>query len=151
MRSGIKKLALIVASCGGAGYAPFAPGTVGAAVGLIPVFLLVRHPVLYGVTMIVLFFVGVYAGTIAESVLGVKDSSLIVIDEAVSTMITFAFLRLTVAGVIIGFILNRLLDIVKPFPARSIQTVCGGWGVMLDDVVSAVYSNLVLRLILYVL
>jgi len=147
----MKKLALLVASCGGMGYAPFAPGTVGAAVGLIPVFLLVRHPALYGVTVIVLFFVGVYASTIAETVLGVKDSPRIVIDEAVSTMITFAFLRLTVAGVIIGFILNRVLDILKPFPARSIQSARGGWGVMLDDVVSAVYSNLLLRLILLVL
>jgi phosphatidylglycerophosphatase A len=144
----MKRFALILATCGGAGYAPFAPGTVGAAVGLIPVLLLARHPALYWGTLVVLLLAGVWASTIVETVVGEKDPSIVVIDEAVSTMLTFAWIKITVAGIIIGFILNRVLDIVKPFPAGSLQNASGGWGVMLDDVASATYSNLALRLIL---
>ncbi len=143
----MKKLSFLLATCCGAGLAPLAPGTAGAAVGLIPVLILCRWPIPYTIAALVLFFMGVRASTVMEGSLGEKDSPRIVIDEAVSIMITFAYLPLTGAVILVGFILNRFLDIVKPFPAGRVQTLKGGWGVMMDDFVSGVYSNLILRLI----
>ena len=142
----MRKAAVIFATCFGAGYAPLAPGTAGAAVGLIPVFLLARWPFLYCAATAVLFFAGVASSSVAEEEFGEKDSPRIVIDEAVSMLITFAGMPLTGFAVAGGFVLNRLLDIFKPFPAGRLQKLGGGWGVMLDDLASAIYSNIFLRI-----
>jgi phosphatidylglycerophosphatase A len=144
----MRRLSVIFASCCGAGYAPLAPGTAGAAVGLVLVFLLKGEPFyLYAGAAFVLFFLGVKASTVSEEAFGEKDSPRIVIDEAVSMMITMASLPLNAFTVVTGFVLTRFLDIVKPFPAGRLQRLRGGWGVMMDDVVAGVYSNLLLRIV----
>ena len=142
----MKRLAILVATCCGAGYAPFAPGTAGAAVGLIPVLLLSGRPLGYAAATVILFFAGVAAGTAAEKAFGEKDPPRVVIDEAASVMITFAFLPLTAWALLAGFTLNRVMDIVKPFPADRLQGLRGGWGIMMDDLVAGIYANLALRL-----
>ena len=143
----MKKIAILFATCFGAGYAPLAPGTAGAAAGLLPVLILAQWPWIYCSVAVLLFLVGVWASGIAEEAFGQHDSPRIVIDEAASAMVTFAGLSLTPLTLLIGFILNRLLDIVKPFPAARIQRVGGGWGIMLDDLIAGIYSNLLLRII----
>lgn len=146
----MRKTALLLATCFGAGYAPLAPGTVGAAVGLIPAVALAGWPLAYAGAACLLFFLGVRASTIAGEILGEKDSPRIVIDEAASMMITLAGLPITGLTVACGFVLNRLLDIVKPFPAGRAERLNGGWGVMTDDLVAGIYSNILVRLILYI-
>ena len=142
------RAALLVATCLGAGYAPLAPGTAGAAVGLIPALLLNGWtPAAYGAVVCGLFLLGVAASRAAEASFGESDSPRIVIDEAVSMMITLAGISLGAFTVIGGFVLNRFFDIVKPFPARRLERMGGGWGVMLDDVVAGVYGNIVLRVL----
>lgn len=143
----MKKAAILFATCFGAGYAPLAPGTAGAAAGLLPVLILARWPWIYGIVAVFLFLAGVWASSIAEESFGQHDSPRIVIDEAVSAMVTFAGLSLTPMTLFLGFVLNRFLDIVKPFPAGSVQRVGGGWGIMLDDLVAGIYSNIILRII----
>jgi len=138
---------MFIATCGGAGYVPFAPGTAGTAVGLAPVLLLWRQPLFYWMALAALAATGVYAAARAEETLGVKDSPHIVIDEAVSAMIIFAGIGITWKILVLGFILNRLLDIVKPFPAGRLQDLHCGWGIMLDDIVAAAYGNVLLRII----
>lgn len=144
-------MAILFATCFGAGYAPLAPGTAGAAAGLLPALLLARWPWIYGIVAAFLFFAGVWASTLAEEEFGEHDSPRIVIDEAASAMVTFAGLALTPMTLFLGFILNRLLDIVKPYPAGSVQRAEGGWGIMLDDLVTGIYSNLLLRIIFHLL
>jgi len=151
-RGGIlKKLAVVLATCFGAGYAPFAPGTAGAAVGLVPVYVLAPWPAGYCGAAGLLVCVGIAASGVAAASCKEKDSHRIVIDEAASIMLTFAGIPLAWPVVLTGFLLNRALDIVKPFPAGRAQRLPGGWGIMLDDVVAGVYANLFLRAGMYFL
>lgn len=140
------RLAMAVATCCGVGRCPVAPGTAGAAVGLLPAVLLAPWPILYAAATVALFFAGVAAGTAAEKALGEKDPPRVVIDEAASVMITFAFVPLTAGVLLAGFILNRALDILKPFPAGRSQALPGGWGIMVDDLFAGIYANAALQL-----
>jgi phosphatidylglycerophosphatase A len=74
-----------------------------------------------------------------------------VIDEIIGVMITFVWIPLTVHTLIIGFILFRIMDIVKPFPADRAQKLPGGIGVVADDVIAAVYAHLLLQGILIIM
>lgn len=143
----MRKAAVLLATCFGAGYAPIAPGTVGAAVGLIPTLLLAPWPLAYCFGAALLLLTGVAASSAAETALGQKDSPRIVIDEAASIMVGFAGVAITWKILLCGFVLNRFLDIIKPFPARRLQELSGGWGVMLDDLVAGLYVNFILRVL----
>ncbi|MBI3810977.1 MAG: phosphatidylglycerophosphatase A [Nitrospirae bacterium] len=131
----------------GAGYAPAAPGTAGSLVGLILVFLIHNRPLIfYTAVTLAIFALGVYTAGRVERDTGEKDSRRIVIDE-IAGMLVVGFLLPSGAGYwIAGFILFRALDILKPFPARwAERTIVGGWGIMLDDTVAALYTNLILQ------
>lgn len=142
------RLALLVASFGYAGRSPLAPGTVGSAAAL-PVFLVVRlagSPVLEAGVIIALGAVGVWSASVTERQLGVTDPSVVVIDEVVGMLLTLAFMPLGWAGVLAGFVLFRLFDIIKPYPCARAERLPGGWGIMADDVLAGVYANVVLRI-----
>lgn len=145
------RLAVFVATVGYCGYFPFAPGTVGSAAGLV-VYLLVwwaQSPVVEVGLIVVLFALGVWAGTTAERYFGGIDPGPIVIDEVVGMLITLAFIPVGLSGAIAGFFLFRVYDVIKPFPAGRFERLHGGLGVMADDAMAAVYANLTLRLVLW--
>jgi phosphatidylglycerophosphatase A len=143
-----RSLSIWVATGLGAGYFPLAPGTAGAAVGLALVIALRQTslgPVGLAVCLAaftgVLFVLGVWSAGKAEKVFGRVDPRQVVIDEVAGQILTFvATPRVTWIGLIAGFILFRAFDIVKPFPARRAERFPGGWGIMLDDAVAALYS-----------
>lgn len=84
----------------------------------------------------------------AERLLGRRDAGCIVIDEIVGMLTALAGLPATLFNLSAGFVAFRVLDIIKPFPARYLDArVPGGWGIVLDDVVAGIYSNLLLRII----
>ena len=146
----MKRTALAIASVCGLGRCPLAPGTVGALVGVL-LYLAVMHlawPVYLLITA-ALFVLGVWASSVAEEALGAKDPSRIIIDEVVGYLVTMLWIPFSVPAIVIGFVLNRVLDIVKPYPAGRIQALGGGLGVMADDLISSIYANLILRLILH--
>lgn len=131
------------------GYIPGAPGTYGSLLAAILVFYL---PGLTSATLIIgLFFLGVLSSQLEEKRTGLKDEGKIVIDEIIGVFITFIGFSLSPVIIIIGFILFRLFDIFKPFLIDRVQNLPGGWGVMVDDLVAGIASNLVLRLILYII
>ena len=141
------RLGLFVATCGYIGYVPVAPGTFGSAAGLV-LFYAVRSTGSSGVELaaiIVLFAVGIWSATVAEHHLGDVDPAPVVFDEVVGMLITLAFLPVSVAGAIVGFLVFRALDIVKPWPSSRFERLPGGLGVMADDGMAAVYSNLAMR------
>ena len=127
------------------GYAPFASGTVGSAVGLavywIPGF---EQPQwIIPITAAALFF-GVIASARMEKALG-HDPSEVTIDEVVGMWISLLLLPKSITIALCAFVLFRLFDIVKPPPARIFDRWRGGAGIMLDDVVAGLYTNLILR------
>jgi phosphatidylglycerophosphatase A len=80
-------------------------------------------------------------------VLGGKDPGPVVIDEVLGILITLAFLDVNVAGAIAGFVLFRVFDVVKPFPAARLEPLPGGFGIMMDDAMAAVYAHLAMRVL----
>jgi phosphatidylglycerophosphatase A len=89
----------------------------------------------------VVFAVGVWSAGKAEKAFGRIDPGQVVIDEVMGQIITFiATPRISRVGLIAGFILFRIFDIIKPFPARRCERFPGGWGIMLDDGVAGLYS-----------
>lgn len=145
------RLAVFIATVGYCGYFPFAPGTVGSAAGL-AFYALVwwSGSTVVEVSLIVaLFAAGVWAGTTAERYFGGVDPGPIVVDEVVGMLITLAFIPVGWSGAIAGFFLFRLFDVIKPFPARRLEALHGGLGVMADDAMAAVYANLSLRLAMW--
>ena len=144
--------AVLIATCGGVGYFPVAPGTAGSLVGvgivlglgLLPVALAWRIAAV-AVAAILLMVLGAAAGDQAEKFFGRVDPGQVVIDEVVGQMITLlAWPVLGWKTYAAGFIIFRFFDIVKPFPAGRCERIAGGWGIMLDDVVAGVYSLVVL-------
>ncbi|MSO29584.1 MAG: phosphatidylglycerophosphatase A [Acidobacteria bacterium] len=143
----MRRLGLFIATCGYLGYVPIAPGTFGSAAGL-AVFYLVRSTGSGSVELaaiVGLFAIGVWSGTEAEHHFGDTDPGPIVLDEVVGMLITLALLPVNLTGAIVGFLIFRVLDIVKPWPSAGFEKLPGGLGVMADDGMAAVYGNLILR------
>jgi phosphatidylglycerophosphatase A len=149
-------LAIVIATAGGAGFAPKAPGTAGSLVGVAIYLALTRAGggAYYAHVIIFFFIIGIWASSRIEHMWG-HDAQRIVIDEVVGQMITFGVAagryQLSAFYIILGFVLFRLFDIVKPFPVRYLERFKGGLGVVLDDVGAGLYALAVLTLLRYVL
>ena len=147
------RLAVFVATVGYSGYFPVAPGTIGSLAGLV-VYACVwwsKSPLVEVATIVLLFAAGVWAGTVAERYFGGIDPGPIVIDEVVGMLITLLFVPVGWSGAILGFFLFRVFDVIKPYPARRLERLHGGLGVMADDAMAAIYANVTLRIALWAL
>jgi phosphatidylglycerophosphatase A len=151
-------LTRLVATGGYLGYAPLAPasvGSLGSAVlywYLLPEIRPGASPLAVASLLIsVAAFIAasIWVAGVAERALG-HDSKRIVIDEFAGYLVAVAFLPKTLLVYALAFVLFRVLDIVKPFPARRMEAAGGGVGVVLDDVVVGVYTNVLIRVMLLV-
>jgi phosphatidylglycerophosphatase A len=138
-------LALALSTVLGVGYAPVAPGTFGSAAGLLLWWSLPHSGPVPLVGVVAVFLAGSWSGSIAERHFNSTDPGQVVIDEVLGMLITMLFNPVGWGGALLGFLLFRLADIVKPFPARRLESLHGGAGIMADDAAAAVYSNLVLH------
>jgi phosphatidylglycerophosphatase A len=152
--------ALPLATFFGAGYFPFASGTLATALTLPLIWLGAKAmpmapdrwfwPCL--AAAVLLFYPGVWAAGEAEEITGEHDSHKIVIDEVVGTLLSMAFLPaaafLAWKPYLGAFFLFRLFDVWKPFPIRQSQILPRGWGVMVDDVLAGLVSGIILWLVL---
>ena len=141
-----ERLAFVLATGFGSGYSPLAPGTAGSAVGLVFVW-----------GMSYLSLPGQLAAVLAVSVLsilaadmvarttGLKDPGLVVADEIAGMMVTMIAIPFTLKTAVIGFILFRVMDVVKPPPARQFERFKGGIGIVADDLMAGFYAHLALR------
>jgi len=147
--------AIWIATAGGAGYFPIAPGTAGSLVGVAVVVGLGRLPLhrfaaitVLAAASLAIFALGVWAAGEAEKFFGRTDPGQVVVDEVVGQMLTFLLRpHATWKWLVGGFLLFRAFDIVKPFPARQAERIPRGWGIMLDDVVAGLYGMAVLAVI----
>ena len=140
----------MIATGAGSGYAPFAPGTVGTIAG-IPVYLLLSRLswTFYLISVLILTLLAIYISREGEKIFNEKDSPRIVIDEIVGFQWTMFLVLPTVLHILLGFFLFRLFDIVKVFPAGYLQNrLPGGYGIVIDDVVAGMYSNIILLIVI---
>ncbi len=138
--------AKLLATWFGCGLVPFAPGTAGSLAAVLlavpftrasPLFLLLAAALL---TPVAFWSAGATARALSR-----KDPGLIVIDEVVGQWIALAGARrLNWRSLLIGFVLFRLFDVWKPFPARRLESLPGGFGIVADDIMAGVYASLVL-------
>lgn len=132
----------------GSGLAKFAPGTFGTLAAIPLYLLIVQLPwLLYAGVVLLAFYVGITICQVTSEDLKVHDFSGIVWDEFVGFWITMFLIPLDWKWVVLGFILFRFFDIVKPWPIRYLdKKVGGGFGIMVDDVMAGIYAWLVLFL-----
>lgn len=141
-----KFIAYFFATGFGTGYLPLAPGTAGSLLALLVYYFFPLTPVSW--LIISLFFLGfgLWAGGVVENEKG-KDPGIVVIDEMVGQWCALLFLPKTYPILLMGFLLFRLLDIIKPYPAGRLERLKGGSGIMFDDVIAGVYTNIILQII----
>lgn len=147
------RLAVFLATVAYCGYFPIAPGTVGSTAGLV-VYLLVwwTQSRTVEVALIVgTFVVGTWAATHAERFFGTIDPGPVVIDEVLGMLVTLAFVPVGWSAAIAGFVLFRVFDVIKPWPANRLERLHGGLGIMADDAMAGVYANLALRAAMWLL
>ena len=150
-------LALSIATFG-VGYLPLIPGTFGSLVG-VGIFLLFTQVAagswlfaLVLVSILIITFSGIWAATRTEVLAGRKDPGKVVVDEVAGQMIALSPLALLnlqslTRAVIVSFILFRLFDIFKPYPANRLERLKGGFGIMCDDLVAGAYAAIITSII----
>ena len=149
--SQLKDPVVLVAAGFGSGLAPRAPGTAGTVVA-IPLFLLMQSLplVTYLLVTTCLFIAGIWICTYTAEKLGVHDHPSIVFDEIVGYLITMIAAPEGWLPIVVGFILFRLLDAVKPWPISWFdRNVNGGLGIMIDDVVAGVIAMAIIQALVY--
>ena len=142
LRRMLQQAAVFIATGGFSGYAGIIPGTVGSIVGLLLYLPLTASPISARIAAaFMLFFLGVFASSRVAAVWRIKDPHPIVIDEIVGMWIALLFVPHEIASFVAAFLLFRLFDIIKPFPARQAELLKGGWGIMFDDVFAGIYAG----------
>ncbi len=150
-------LAKIIATAFGAGFSPFAPGTMGALVGIL-IWWLLHFPFInftgsyffpfMVVMIIIVFLVGVWSSNVMEPEWG-HDPGKIVVDEVIGQWIALLWIPFTITNFILAFALFRFFDILKPLFIKKMEALPSGWGVMADDVLAGVYANILLHFVLW--
>ena len=146
----MRRLAVLLATGFGVGYIPLAPASwasLATTLCLLP-FLPRLDPRILGTVIVVVIALGIWAAGEAERSLG-RDARPIVIDEIAGMLLAVWAVPLGSRPLLmlaLAFVLFRCLDVWKPFPIRQSQRLPGGWGVMVDDILAAAATNLLLRL-----
>jgi phosphatidylglycerophosphatase A len=142
-----ERLIRLIASFFYIGNLPFIPGTLASLIG-IGIYLLVKDNfIVYFFSIALIMIGGFFISGKAERISQQKDPSWIVLDEIGGMLLTLFLLPYKIKIIILGFIIFRFFDILKPFPLKRIQNLGGSLGIMLDDLLAAVYANLSLRII----
>jgi phosphatidylglycerophosphatase A len=143
----LNSLSKVIATALGAGYSPIAPGTCGTAVTVPLAFALATLPLWqYAIVVVAITAVGIWAADRADRAWGTHDSGRIVIDEVAGYLVTMALVdRGHWAPLVVGFVVFRALDIIKPPPVRWLdRNLPGGFGVVIDDIAAGVLGMVIM-------
>ncbi len=147
----MNRLALIIATCAGIGRVPFAPGTFGSIPGILLAVAL--HRLGNCVDRGRGHRRGLRGGGVgrdrAERAFALIDPGPVVIDEVLGMLVTVAFLPVSLTGALIGFLIFRVCDVVKPFPARRLEKLPGGYGVMGDDFMAGLWGLAIMHALIW--
>jgi phosphatidylglycerophosphatase A len=136
----VDRLAVLIATLFGVGYARLAPGTVASLVTVVALGLIPFSRTGLVVFLIMVVVVGTWAAHVAERVIGGKDPGAIVIDEVAGMTLSVVAFPLTTEVLLAGLAFFRAFDVLKPPPARESQRIRGGVGVMIDDLIAGFYA-----------
>jgi phosphatidylglycerophosphatase A len=143
----MRSLILFFATGAYTGYSPIVPGTAGSVPGVILAWVfspLWRSPIVFLAVFATLFALSCWVAGRAEEIFGNRDDRRIVLDEVLGMVATMFLIPTDWRHLAFGFVLFRFFDVLKPFPANLVdRRMRGGTAVMLDDLVSAVYANVV--------
>ncbi|MEO0139668.1 MAG: phosphatidylglycerophosphatase A [candidate division WOR-3 bacterium] len=125
------------------GKIPFVPATFGSLLA-IP-FAIAAHgnPFVSSIVGVMLFSLAVLSSDYMCEYLKQKDPKEVVIDEVIGFYISLVWFKPKVYIIVLAFVIYRILDFLKPFPARNLESLKGGWGVVMDDVVAGIYTALI--------
>lgn len=145
----MRRLADVIATWFGCGFFPIAPGTIGSLAAVLIAYLAYREwnytPQWLLLPFGILLYPGIWAADVAAGSRGKKDPGFVVVDEVLGQWLTLAgATALNTKSWVAGFLLFRLFDIWKPYPARQFEALPGGLGIVMDDVMAGVYGALVL-------
>jgi len=145
-----EKLIKLLATGFGAGLAPVAPGTTGTLVGVLICLICWPLPWLLRLLIVIFLLVlAIYIAERAEQIYRKKDDQRIVIDEIAGFQVTMLPVAITGLHLLVGFVLFRIFDILKPFPLRDLQKMPGGLGIVLDDVAAGIYAGILMLLLVF--
>ncbi|MBI5639003.1 MAG: phosphatidylglycerophosphatase A [Nitrospirae bacterium] len=153
MKSGTVTQSILknIATLGFIGYMPVAPGTWGSLAALVFVLLV---PLSTKASLLVIFggaVIGIIAAAAAEKVTGETDSGHIIIDEFIGYLVSVFLVPHSYAYLIAAFFLFRFFDILKPFPIRWVErSFKGGTGVVADDLLAGLFTNMVLQVCIWI-
>jgi phosphatidylglycerophosphatase A len=142
MTRALRNTAWTIATWFGCGLAPWAPGTMGS-LGAVPLYLLAARWGWAGVgaAAVAVTAVGVWAASVVSRELGSHDPQVVVVDEVAGLLVTMLPMReISWRALAAGFVLFRLFDIVKPWPARALERLPRGWGIVMDDVAAGLFG-----------
>lgn len=122
------------------GRIPFAPATFGSLLAIPIAIITSRNPLISLIAVIILFFLAVLSSDYMYAHLGQRDPKVVVIDEVVGFYISLIWFKPTFYNIVFAFLIFRILDILKPFPAKNVENLNGGWGIVMDDVVAGIYT-----------
>jgi len=142
--SQIKKLVFSVA---GMGYIRYGPGTVGTLAAALGWGMLRPSLVCQLSTMVFVFLLGLWSIPFAIELSAKKDPQCVVIDEVLGYCVAMAGIPGSWINILSAFVLFRVFDIFKPPPCRRLETISGPWGVLMDDVMAGIYTNISMQLL----
>lgn len=127
------------------GYNSDFPGTLASLFGVIGLIIIGNYNLVYYIILFILLILGFAVSGKAEQIFNKKDPKEVVIDEFCGILLSFFLIELSPFHILSGFIFFRAIDIFKPYPIKEIEKLGGSAGIMLDDIVSGIYTNLILK------
>ena len=146
----MRSLAKLLATCFYLGYIPVAPGTLGGSLLGVGIYLLIsQHNLVNLIVTLAVTLLAIWSSGKAEEIFGKKDDQRIVIDETAGMLVAmFCLPDKSMLYLGLGFVVFRVMDIVKPLGIKKLQAIKGGWGVVADDVAAGLITNIILRIVM---
>lgn len=141
------KVARSLATLFGIGYLPVMPGTFATLAGILLYLLIKKNLFIYLALTAVFIVLGFIVSGKAQKTFGAKDPKEIVIDELCGILIVYILIPFRICNLVIGFIIFRFIDILKVYPIDRLERLKKGWGIMLDDIVAGILTNIILQIV----
>lgn len=143
----MNRLYKLIASVFYIGYLPVAPGSLGSLAALFLYYFIKGNPQMMGIGIIACLILGLLTAGKAEQLFGGKDAGEIIIDEFTGMLVSLYLLPDSMGYIVSAFLLFRFFDIVKPGPISRLEKLNGAIGIMADDLMAGVWTNLILQVV----